>query len=68
MPETSWRLEVEDSGAVEALEAPPRQGSSFGLELVRLLTEQLNGNVQIQRAPGYRVTVVFPAAEPIKEK
>jgi len=68
LPEASWLLEVQDSGGAEALEGPPRPGSSFGLELVRLLTEQLNGSVHIERAPGFRVTVVFPATEPIKEK
>ena len=68
LPEASWLLEVQDSGGVEAPEGPPRPGSSFGLELVRLLTEQLNGNVRIERAPGFRVTVVFPATEPIKER
>ena len=66
--ETSWMLEVEDPGGGEAREAPPRQGSSFGLELVRLLTEQLSGSLQIAPAPGHRVTVIFPAPEPAKER
>jgi len=58
--EESWLLKVEDSGLGAAPESTPVQGSSFGLELVRLLTEQLSGAVQMDRKPGFCVSVVFP--------
>jgi PAS domain S-box-containing protein len=67
--ESSWLLEVSNSGeAPQAPESKPRQGSSFGLELVRLLTEQLNGTMRIERTPGFCVGVVFPAAGSPEEK
>ena len=63
LAEPSWLLEVENPAGVEAADSAPLQGASFGLQLVTLLTEQLNGTVQIERAPDFRVTVVFPATE-----
>jgi two-component sensor histidine kinase len=63
LAEPSWLLEVENPAGVEAADSAPLQGASFGLQLVTLLTEQLNGTVQIERTPDFRVTVVFPATE-----
>jgi len=62
---TSWLLEVRNSAraAAQAPVIPGSQGSSFGLELVRLLTEQLNGTVHIERAGGFCVSLVFPLPE-----
>jgi len=61
--EQSWLLEVRNTGGAPAAAEPaPGQGSSFGLELVRLLTEQLDGSVRIERTPGFCVSMVFPLA------
>ena len=57
-----WLLEVENSAGVQAPECAPAQGSSFGLELVRLLTEQLDGTTRIDRGASFRVSLEFPAA------
>lgn len=67
LPEPSWLLEVQNSAEAGPPEYVPRKGSSFGLELVRLLTEQLNGSVQIERTPDFLVTVRFPVADPTGE-
>lgn len=66
LAEPSWLLQVQNPGSAEPAESVPRPGASFGLQLVKLLTEQLNGTVQIERAPDFRVTVTFPAAAPVE--
>jgi len=63
----SWVLEVRNPAGVQAGSAPS-QGASFGLQLVTLLTEQLNGSVQIERAPHFCVTVEFPVADRNEER
>ena len=56
-----WLLRVEDSGCSNPdVPRPPGQPSSFGLELVKLLSEQLDGKMIIERKPGFCVSVVFP--------
>ena len=62
-----WLLEVSNPAGPETVESEPRSSPSFGLQLVRLLTEQLNGTVEIARQPDFRVTVVFPAGNPAGE-
>ena len=67
--EPSWLMEVRDSGSSAPPEtAPVKSGSSFGLELVKLLTEQLNGELRITRNPGFCVSIVFPLSEAAGEK
>lgn len=64
--EPNWLLQVEDSGGGGASPAPSGaasgSGSSFGLELVSLLTDQLSGTVSIERKPGFCVSVNFPVS------
>ena len=57
----SFVLQVEDSGIPGRPPAPePSAGGSFGMELIHLLTEQLDGVIEIRRGPGFRVRMVFP--------
>jgi PAS domain S-box-containing protein len=63
-----WRLEVENSAGGKPPEPAPGQGSSFGLELVKLLTEQLGGVSRVDHTEGFRVNVEFPAAGETQEK
>jgi PAS domain S-box-containing protein len=58
----SWMLRVENSVCAAAQPAT-RKASSFGLELIRLLTEQLNGTLRIEPLPAFSVTVRFPFGE-----
>ncbi len=58
-----WTLSVTDSGP----DPEPAAGHApcgFGLELVRLLAEQLRGTLELRRSPGFSVTVCFPDWEP----
>ncbi len=69
--EPHWLLEVENSGGVtrsEGLPDHPVGGASFGLELVKLLADQLGGNVEIERGDTFRVSVLFPATEESGER
>jgi PAS domain S-box-containing protein len=64
--EGSWLLRVQNSGRDDAPACPPGSGSSFGLELVRLLTEQLDGSVHFEYAPDFCVSILFPQPETIR--
>jgi len=62
LEEPNWLLEVRNSGGGgPAPGSAPRRGS-FGLELVRLLTEQLEGSVQFDSTSGFCVSMIFPLA------
>ena len=59
-----WLLQVKNSaGGAASNVCPPAGTSSFGLELVNLLAEQLSGSLEIERAPAFSVSVTFPLGE-----
>lgn len=51
---------VQDDGIGLSSEIASRSGGGFGLMLVRLLTEQLNGSLKIESTQGTKVTIEFP--------
>jgi PAS domain S-box-containing protein len=53
-------LSVGDNGRGLPAELDPLHATSMGLQLVRLLTEQLQGSMQIDRSQGARFTIAFP--------
>lgn len=56
-----WTLAVRDDGAGYPPDFDPERGGSFGLRLVRLLAEQIGGQVRFSRSgPGAWVEVEFP--------
>jgi two-component sensor histidine kinase len=59
----SWLLQVRNPAASRAPDPQPGRGASFGLELVRLLTEQLDGSVRFEHAPDFCVSITFPLPE-----
>lgn len=56
------RLSVRDDGPGFPEDLDLRSGSSFGLSLVRLLAEQLGGEVRFARGPGAEVILEMPLA------
>jgi len=61
--DAAWcELSVEDNGVGIRLAEELWQGTSMGLRLVRLLTNQLHGQVTLDQEQGTRFTVQFPPA------
>ncbi|MDM7926717.1 MAG: PAS domain S-box protein [bacterium] len=62
-----WRMAVSDDGVglPRGKNGPGSEG--FGMELIRILTEQLDGRLQVRRAKGATFTVTFPSAEASQE-
>jgi two-component sensor histidine kinase len=54
-------LRVADNGVGLPRDADPHTAQSLGLQLVRMLTEQLVGRVEVDRGNGTAFTVTFPA-------
>jgi PAS domain S-box-containing protein len=63
-----WRMAVSDNGVGMPRRKAGPGSEGFGMELIRILTEQLDGKLQVRRAKGTTFTVTFPAAEPQLEK
>ncbi len=61
-------LEVSDNGCGMPKNFEIKNSASFGLKLVHTLTEQIKGNLQIQKGDGCLVKVCFPAKLDIKRK
>jgi len=68
-PEISIGLEIEDAratltyadnGCGLAEDISPQKAESFGLQIIDLLTKQLDGEVMLQRDGGTRFTITFP--------
>jgi two-component sensor histidine kinase len=60
--DTHVRLRVRDNGVGVPLDVDVRTTESLGLQLVQLLTEQLQGTVELTRHDGTTVTVQFPVS------
>ncbi|NVB79834.1 MAG: PAS domain S-box protein [Kofleriaceae bacterium] len=54
------RLEVQDDGVGIPADITPETSPSFGLQIARSLTQQLDGIVQIFRTGGTQIRVEFP--------
>jgi two-component sensor histidine kinase len=63
-PEGHMLLCVCDNGVGFPADIDFRHTDSLGLQLVCLLTEQLGGTIQLERASGTRWTLQFPVANP----
>lgn len=57
--EEGYRLEVSDNGVGIPEDLNLEEPKSFGLQLVNLLGQQLNGLVEIDRSNGTRVSITF---------
>ena len=57
---TNCTLSVGDNGCGLPPDLDPLHATSMGLQLVRLLTEQLQGALQADRSQGTRFTLTFP--------
>ena len=55
-------MQVENSCVSMVDIAQPARSSSFGLELVGLLTEQLSGSLLMESTPNFSVSVTFPVS------
>jgi len=62
----SFVLTVSDDGVGIGEDIDMFTSSSFGLELIRLLTQQLEGGLHLSRTEGTSVKIIFPA-EPAAE-
>jgi two-component sensor histidine kinase/PAS domain-containing protein len=60
-------LAVRDDGVGSGTEAGLETNSGFGLTLVRMLTEQLNGTLCINTDRGYSTEIVFPVDGPVSD-
>jgi PAS domain S-box-containing protein len=65
-----WRMAVSDDGIGLPRRKAGPGSEGFGMELIRILTEQLEGKLQVRRAKGTTFTITFPAAgaQPEKKK
>ncbi len=63
-----WRMTVSDDGVGLPRRKTGPGAEGFGMELIRILTEQLEGKLQVRRAKGTTFTVTFPAAEEPPER
>ncbi|MBN2201384.1 PAS domain S-box protein [bacterium] len=63
-----WRMAVSDDGVGMPRRKAVPGSEGFGMELIRILTEQLDGKLQIRRAKGTTFTITFPAAEAPPER
>ena len=54
------RLRVRDDGVGVPPDVDIRAAESFGWQLLQLLTEQLQGTLELTREAGTTVTVEFP--------
>ena len=61
-------IEVSDNGCGMPKNFQIKDSVSFGLKLVHTLTEQIKGNLQIQKADGCLVKVCFPAKLDVKRE
>lgn len=52
-------LEVSDNGVGLPEDVNLNEPKTFGLQLVKLLTEQLNGSIEVDRTNGTRFTITF---------
>ncbi|MGD2092420.1 MAG: histidine kinase dimerization/phosphoacceptor domain -containing protein [Candidatus Aminicenantes bacterium] len=57
-------LEISDNGIGFPADIDFREAQSLGLQLVRLLTQQVKGTTEIKRSKGTTVTITFPHQEP----
>jgi two-component sensor histidine kinase/CheY-like chemotaxis protein len=53
-------LAVADDGVGMPADVDPRNSKSLGLEIVRILTKQLKGSLEIERENGTAVRITFP--------
>lgn len=60
-------VSVEDDGVGFKTGVCPEKAESLGLSLVRNLADQIDGKVSFQSTPGVRVTIAFPANEPVRK-
>jgi two-component sensor histidine kinase len=61
-------IEVSDNGCGMPKNFKIKDSVSFGLKLVLTLTEQIKGDLQIQKGDGCLVKVCFPAKLDVKRK
>ncbi len=57
--EDAIRLEISDNGIGLERDSDPQKSESFGLQLVDMLTEQLQGTLTVQRDEGTTFVLVF---------
>ncbi len=57
--ENNYTLAVSDNGVGIPKDVNLRQPASLGLELVNILTKQLDGNIKLDRSSGTRYTIRF---------
>ncbi|MEX2596847.1 MAG: tetratricopeptide repeat protein [Salibacteraceae bacterium] len=57
--ENQFFLEISDNGSGKAADIEKREAKSFGMRLVRSLTKQLNGTLQITEKNGLMFTMAF---------
>jgi PAS domain S-box-containing protein len=59
-----WRMTVSDDGVGMPRTKARPANEGFGMELIRILTEQLGGKLLVRRAKGAAFAVTFPKAGP----
>jgi len=63
LPESYYELVVQDNGIGIPETAFSSEGTSLGLKLVEVLTQQLGGSYEIQRNKGSTILIRFQKAE-----
>jgi len=54
------QMSISDDGAGLPSEFDTKRGNTLGLQLVRTLTEQLGGQIEVLRKPSTKFTITFP--------
>ncbi|MDC3344308.1 sensor histidine kinase, partial [Pseudomonadales bacterium] len=58
-----YRLKISDNGCGLPADFDPKQSGSMGMEIVDILTQQLEGRLSFQSTDGAQFLIEFPAVE-----
>ena len=58
-----YRLKISDNGCGLPQDFDPKQSGSMGMEIVDILTQQLEGRLSFQSLDGAQFIIEFPAVE-----
>ena len=64
----TYELQVNDNGVGLSRSIDMKNPPGFGLSLVQMLTQQLEGQLEVQREKGTTFRIIFPSGEDKNQK